>query len=138
MRSVSAGTSPSFAGAGPDSGTLTIPINLITDPNQSSPTALADGTFQAQYGQVSSFDGTKWNSAPASTPIYAAGQVSITWGAASGLAPGNYRVSLLSPDDQPIVDQRMRPLRPARFTWNFGLSADSNNNNQLILVPVSL
>jgi hypothetical protein len=132
----------SFTGNGPDSGVLVIPVNLITDPTQTNPTALAAGTFESQYLEVFKLDQTNWNwAAPTATPGTVAydptqSQFTVTWPAGSGLAKGNFRVSLISPDDQPIVDQRMRPLKPARFTQNFGLAQDTNNNN-LIWAPVS-
>lgn len=134
---------PGFIGSGPDSGTLTLPVSLLDDSDQSPPTPLAEGTFLPEYLKVSVFDKAqgKWNPAPAPSTIgydAVAGQFTFTWNPGSHLAEGNYRVSLLSPDDQPIVDLRMRPLRPARFARNFALAADKTNNDQLIWATISL
>jgi hypothetical protein len=132
-----------FKGSSTDSGVLTIPVNLITDTGQTNPTPLAQATFVPQYLQVVVFDQTnwKWDSTPttSATIVYdsTAAQFTVTWPPGSKLAAGDYRVSLLSPDGQPIVDQRMRSLQPLRFTQNFGLKADPNNGNNLIWAPIS-
>jgi hypothetical protein len=131
----------SFTGSGTDSGTLKIPVNLITDPNQAQPTPLTAATFLPAYVAVDQFDKTNgWKAVtPAAGSIQWDGSnVTVTWSSGSGLSPGNYRVSVTSPDDQPIVDQRMRPLRPGHFALNFGLAADAANGNNLIWAPLSL
>ena len=61
------GTGPSisgikFAGTSATAGTLTIEIDLITDPPATAPTKLANGTFAASMVQVWQFDSTgKWD-----------------------------------------------------------------------------
>lgn len=133
---------PGFTAGGPDSGTLTLPVNLVIDPGQPSPTPLAEGTFLPAYVRVSFFDQThgKWDASPTTSGTVkydaSAGQITVAWPPGSHLTAGNYRVSLLASDDQPILDQRMRPLTPARFSRSFALAADANGH--LAWAPVSL
>jgi hypothetical protein len=116
-----------FAGAGAGAGTLTLIIDLITDPPATTPTELASGTFLPGMVQVQQFNSTTWawdQVTPAVGEITTDGsKISITWGAGDPtLGAGNFRVSLVSPDAAPIVDQRMRPLQPPRFARDFGLA----------------
>ena len=116
-----------FAGAGATTGTLTIAIDLITDPPATTPTKLASGTFLPGMVEVQQFNSTTWawdQVTPTAGEITTDGtRISITWGTGDpALAAGNFRVSLVSPDAAPIVDQRMRPLQPAHFARDFGLA----------------
>lgn len=127
------GTGPSingikFAGASATAGTLTIGIDLITDPPATTPTPLASGTFLPSAVQVHQFNSTTW-AWDQVTPTTAGhistdgANITITWGAGDpALAAGNFRLSLVSPDVTPIADRHMRPLQPARFARNFGLA----------------
>jgi hypothetical protein len=127
------GTGPSvsgisFAGTGATAGTLTISIDLITEPPATTPTPLASGTFQPSMVQVHQFNSTTWawdQVTPTTTGHISTDgtRITINWGTGDpALAAGNFRLSLVSPDATPIVDQHMRPLQPARFAHNFGLA----------------
>jgi hypothetical protein len=131
-----------FAGSGTSAGTLTIAIDLITDPPRTAPTPLASGTFPPNAVQVHRFNATTWAWDQVTPTIVGhistdGSKISIVWGTGDpALAAGNFLVSLVSPDTTPIVDQRMRPLRPARFTRSFGLAL--NAANTLALAAVSI
>jgi hypothetical protein len=131
-----------FAGTGSTAGTLTITLDLITDSPQTTPTPLARGTFLPAAVQVHQFNSTTW-AWDQVTPTTAGRistdgtQISVTWGAGDpALAAGNFRVSLLPPEATPIVDRRMRPLRPTRFARDFGLAL--NPANTLVLAAISV
>ncbi len=131
-----------FTGSGTSAGTLTIAVDLITDPPRIAPTPLASGTVPPDAVQVHRFNSTTW-ACDQVTPTTAGRistdgtKISIVWGTGDpALAAGNFRVSLVSPDATPIVDQRMRPLRPTRFTRSFGLAL--NATNTLVLAAISV
>jgi hypothetical protein len=131
-----------FSGANSSTGTLVITLDLITDPPQTTPTPLASGTFSPTMIEVHKFNTTTWVwdqvTPTASGHISSDGTlISITWGAGDpALAAGNFRVSLASPAATPIVDQRMRPLRPAHFARDFGLALDAANTLELAAISV--
>jgi hypothetical protein len=132
----------SFVGASTTAGTLTIGLDLITDPPATTPTPLATGTFLPNAIQVQQFDTTAFAWHPV-TPTTAGRistdgkEISIVWGASDPpLGAGNFRVSLVSPVATPIVDQRMRPLRPACFTRDFGLALVGANPLSLAAISV--
>jgi hypothetical protein len=124
-------TSLEFIGGGADSGELHLPTTLV--PEGPSVTALApiaggpppsafdlvlrrfrdDGTWEdlsALMGPIA------WND------VERRFEIDIT----SGLVDGaRYRLEFAVADDEPVVDMRMRPLGPHRFTRHFRLVADA-------------
>jgi hypothetical protein len=115
---------PTFAGDGPDGGTLTIPVRLHDD--GSGPTPLAAATFDPAAVEVRLYDDVarNWSSmqAPASityqdTPP----RVDLVWNAGA-LQPGLYRLSVAPSVRTPPVDERMRPLRASRWSRHFRLA----------------
>jgi hypothetical protein len=131
-----------FAGAGSSAGTLTIALDLVTDPPHTAPTPLASGTFLPDAVQVHRFKSTTWawdQVTPTTTGRISTdgAQISILWGAGDpALAAGNFRVSLAPQAATPIVDRRMRPLRPAHFARDFGLALNAANTLALAVVSV--
>jgi hypothetical protein len=141
------GTGPSvsgltFNGVDGSTGTLLITLDLITDPPQTTPTPLASGTFSPAMIEVHKFNMSTWAwdqvTPTASGHISSDGtQISITWGTGDpALTAGNFRVSLASPKVTPIVDQRMRPLRPLHFARDFGLALNAANTLALAAISV--
>lgn len=121
-------TALQFVGAGADGGTLQLPTTLV--PEGPSVTALAPDpgggpsatAFEITLRRFQN-DGT-WDDV---TALLGA----ITWNVAgrrfeidiaSGLvADARYRLELAVAEDEPVVDMRMRPLGPRRFTRHFRL-----------------
>jgi hypothetical protein len=132
----------SFTGAGNNAGTLVIGLDLITDPPGTTPTPLAFGTFSPNAVQVHQFNSTTWawdQVTPTATGHIASdgAQISITWGSGDpALSAGNFRVFLGSPQATPIVDERMRPLRPTQFARDFGLALNAANTLALAAISV--
>jgi hypothetical protein len=115
---------PTFTGAGPDGGTLTIPVRLHDD--GSGPTPLAAATFDAAAVEVRLYDATakNWGSMQAPASIAYADsppRVDLVWNAGE-LQPGLYRLSVEPSVRTPPVDERMRPLRASRFSRHFRLT----------------
>jgi hypothetical protein len=111
-------------GGNPD--TLQLEVRLITEGTPAAPTALADKTFQPAAFKVMRFDAAQpWQDVtPAAAGItyvtapHPAFQLAF---AANQLTPGRYRLTLTPPPEAPIVDTKMRPLRPARLARHFQL-----------------
>jgi hypothetical protein len=125
-----------LANATASTATVNLAVNLLTD--SGSVTALAPGTFSATYLKLFQLAGNAWNDV---TPTAAN---SITLSAdttqisvhASGLSAGPYRLSLISPEANPIVDTLMRPLRPMSFSASLQLGTDANGNLTLKLLNI--
>jgi hypothetical protein len=126
----------SFDGSGPDAGTLALEVKLHDD--GSGPAPLAEGTFDPAVVQVHEFDDAngKWLAAATATVSYQASPPRIKVDFASGdIAAGRFRLSILPPDETPIIDAAMRPLRPGRIARHFHLVVDPNTN-KLALAPL--
>jgi hypothetical protein len=119
-----------FTNGAADSGTLAIEIqssgaDLSRDPS------IAPALITAE---ISLFDGTNWQSAPAPTLAYvppaapAPASIELRWAAGSGLAIGRYRVLLESNRAQPPVDTQMRPLTPPSWARHLRLDKDASGN----------
>jgi hypothetical protein len=123
----------SFANATSNSGTLNIAVNLITDPGSATPAPLA--TFNPAFLQVFPFDPNSGWGSPLTTSTASVTssppQISVPL---TGVGPGYFRVSLVSPEGNPIVDTHMRLLRPMNYSASFQLVADKSGN--LTLVPL--
>ena len=123
-------TGVNFVGNGPDAGTLELPLELVHEGTPPVATPLADGTFQAHYVRVLRLTPAfAWEDVvPAPSVTYDSTpqppRVLVEFGA--GLADGRYRVTLTAPHETPVVDQMMRPLRPAQFACHFRLVAVGN------------
>jgi hypothetical protein len=108
-------------------GTLRIDIRLLPSDHGDELSPLAHATFIPEFVQVHRFEHheARWENITPRTPYHIRCErdhISIRWGREDHrLRPGRYRVSLISPDAAPIVDHRMRPLRPGRFGRNFAL-----------------
>lgn len=118
-----------FVGAGATGGELRLPTSLVPEgpgftalaPAAGGPPASAFTLVLRRFND----DGT-WDDVTALTSP-------ISWNAAdrrfeieiaSGLVAGaRYRLELAVADAEPVVDMRMRPLSPARFTRHFRLVA---------------
>jgi hypothetical protein len=125
----------SFTSAGAATGTLNIAVNLITDPPNTSPTVLA---FNPAFLQLFEFGAGGWTAVTPQSVSFSSSpaQISVTLNNWASGQP--YRVSLVSPDADPIVDMRLRPLRPANYSGNFQLGADPATPGNLILVPLTI
>jgi hypothetical protein len=119
-----------FTNGGTDSGTLAIEI-------EASGADLSRDPFTAPAllsGEISLFDGTNWQTAPAPTLAYvppaapAPARIELRWAAGSGLATGRYRVLLESLRAQPPVDTLMRPLTPPSWARHLRLDKDASGN----------
>jgi hypothetical protein len=116
-------------GGGPD--TLRLEVHLISEGTPAVPTALAGGTVLPGYFKLMSFD----TSAPPATAAWKditppAADIhyvttpapAFTLALASGnLTAGAYRLTLVPPPEAPIVDMKVRPLRPSRPARAFQL-----------------
>jgi hypothetical protein len=125
---------PTFAGAGADEGTLTIPVRLHDD--GTGPTPLAAATFDATAVEVHLYDdaGKTWATMdPPATIVYAPtpSRIDLTW-SAGDLQAGRYRVSVFPSVRTPPVDERMRPLSPSRWSRHFRLAVTGGT---LVLAP---
>jgi hypothetical protein len=124
-------TGLTFEGSGTDAGTLRAPMELVREGTPPAETPLAAATFQATHVRVVQFTpALAWqNVTPAPTITYETGPVppgphiKVAFGAGSLAADRRYRVTFASPHEMPVVDQKMRPLRPARFARHFRLVA---------------
>jgi hypothetical protein len=107
-------------------GTLIIDVRLLRD-DDGEPSPLAHATFVPEFVRVHRFEHheARWENITPRTAYHIRCErdhISIRWGRDDHrLRPGAYRVSLASPEAAPIVDHRMRPLRPGRFARNFAL-----------------
>ena len=107
-------------------GTLFIDVRLLrNEDGELSP--LAHATFIPEFVHVHRFERheARWENITPRTAYHIRCErdhITIRWGRDDHrLRPGHYRVSLHSPEASPIVDHRMRPLRPGRFSRNFAL-----------------
>ncbi len=116
----------SFApGSDDTSGTLTFAVELVSEGDPPAPVALAEDTFRPEYVVVQQFVGGTWQEQPPDTVGFDATQgIVLTWESGS-LQAGRYRVSIAAPPETPIVDSRMRPLRPALYARHLRLVSDS-------------
>jgi hypothetical protein len=123
-------TGVNFVGSDTDpaAGTLEIPVELVHEGAPPAATPLAADTFRENYVRVLRFTPAfAWEDvAPAPTVTYDPTpqhpQIKVEFG--GGLAAETrYRVTLTTPHETPVVDQRMRTLRPARFACHFRLVA---------------
>ncbi len=124
---------PAISGAGfagnageVDSGTLRLAVTLRDDPSgPGTPVPLAEPTFAAAVVDVQSFDPTAgWSAVPPDSVAYDASDppgIDVTWATGSGLTAGRYRMTLDSPPQIPIVDERMGALGPSPFVLQFRL-----------------
>lgn len=118
-----------------DAGVLTIPVALAPE-TPAGVTPLADATFDPASVTVQELDATfAW--APVTPGVaditYQSGadpRFRIAWTGAGGTAihAGRFRLTIAPPFDAPVVDQRMQPLRPARFARHFRLEPDPTNS----------
>ncbi|MDR3698745.1 MAG: hypothetical protein P4L56_03860 [Candidatus Sulfopaludibacter sp.] len=115
-----------FAGGGPDSGTLAIDI-------QANGADLSRDPFAAPAlltVTVSMFAGGDWQAVPAFTTTYAApaapqpARIELQWAAGSRLPASHYRVYLQSNPATPPVDTKMRPLTPPSWARHYRLETD--------------
>lgn len=87
--------------------------------------ALAKQTFDAGFVQIRRFEQDSWQNPENVTVALDTGaspRIRIKW--ASTPAKGNYRLTIASPVEKPIVDEHMRALRPAPFAFQFSLQGD--------------
>jgi hypothetical protein len=113
------------AGGNPD--TLRLDVHLLDEGVPPAPVPLVGATFDPAYFQVERFDAAAsqpWQAVtPAGNITYSdtpAPAFTLTF-AAGALTPGRYRLTLSAPFATPIVDEKMRPLRPARLARQFRL-----------------
>lgn len=106
----------SFApGADATSGELTVEVELVVEGDPPAPVALAADTFRPEHVAVWRFEAGTWKEAPPTEVAYdPARGIVLRWKSGT-LADGRYRVAIDPPWETPIVDDSMRPLRPARF-----------------------
>jgi hypothetical protein len=108
-------------------GTLRIDVRLLPSDHDDELSPLAHATFSPEFVRVHRFEHheARWENITPRTPYHIRCErdhISIRWGHEDHrLKEGRYRVSLHSPDATPIVDHRMRALRPERFGRNFAL-----------------
>jgi len=138
------GTGPSygaltFASTAKDQGTLTIPISLVA------------GTPAVPLAAVPSIDVEMRSFDPAASPAWQSVTPSqsqidvsdpqnpklvVTFN--SGLADTRYQLTVEQNPAEPVVDQRMRPLRPLVATQKFRLQHQNNDANQPLELAGSL
>lgn len=121
-----AGQTSGASGAGPSLGAasfagqeLSIPIALADN------VALVKQTFDPGFVQVRRFKPNGWDNPETVTVALDTGaspRIRIKW--ASAPQKGNYRLTITSPTEKPIVDEHMRSLRPDPFVFQFSLSGD--------------
>lgn len=113
-----------FAGAGADSGALSIGIATEGEDLSRDPFA-APAQLKVTVSRFK--DDGSWEPGPAFTASYVAGpppRIEIAW--PSGLVDdGRYRVLVEADRAQPPADRRMRPLTPASWARHFRLVADA-------------
>jgi hypothetical protein len=116
------------AGGNPD--TLRLDVQLVSEGTPAAPTPLADNTLQAGFVKLTTFDTTAsaWQNGPAADAVsyVTAPSPAVTLTFAAGkLTEGHYRLTLVAPLETPVVDVKMRPLRPARLARHFRLVKDA-------------
>jgi len=120
-----------FTGSGADGGELAFPTQLVPDgpntvPLAPSPNGPPANAFKVVLRRFAD-DGT-WSDVSALLgPIaWSAADSQFEIAIASGLADGaRYRLDFATTDDAPVVDMRMRPLGPRKFTRHFRLVAQA-------------
>jgi hypothetical protein len=115
-------------------------VRLVPGGPDDEPSPLAHRTFRPRFVQVHRFEHqeARWEDVTPRTDHINCewSHISIRWGPGDHhLRPGHYRVFLVSPEATPIVDHRMRPLRPGRFGRNFALVM---RDDRLTLADVTL
>lgn len=124
----------SFTGSGADAGEMQVAIDLVTEPAGGGVIPLVGATVRPEFCQLRRLDaaqgwvdtppdGVTYNPAP--TP-----HLAITWSA--GLQEGQYRLTISPPAETPMVDERLRPLRPLRLARSFRLADEAGT---LVLAP---
>lgn len=135
VRVASGGGGGAALGPGPSIGAVTyavvggkhelsVAIALALGGTPATPTPLAEDTLD--HVELRRFHQNKWQpkeqvqiSFDASAP---SPRIKIRW--ANTPAAGNYRLTIAAPIETPIVDQRMRPLTPAAFAFQFSLTGN--------------
>ncbi len=114
------------AGGDATSGDLIIAVNLVSEGDPPQPVELAQPTFQSSFVKVSRFDANKWTNSPPTKVTYDPARGIVLHWDTGALAAGRYRVSISAPPETPIVDAKMRPLRPARFARHLRLQTSGS------------
>jgi hypothetical protein len=118
----------SWTNATKNTGTLLIPIALVTDPAPGGQTPIDGHTFDPATVSVEQYDNTGWSSLSiGSVNLTAASQLELKWTAAKKIGEGNYRVCVEQPLATPMVDTQMRAVQPLRYARHLHLKLDNNN-----------
>jgi hypothetical protein len=118
-----------FEGSNTTTGDFMIKIQLGEHGTPSSQTPLADTTFDSSQVSLLEFSSSfQWSPInPLSVALENSDTEPVIRVNAGGLEDGGrYRLVLTSPSDQPIVDERMRPLAPTSLALHVRLIDDGS------------
>jgi hypothetical protein len=127
------GPGPTLGGLSFTADTLRLDVHLVSEGTPAAPTPLADKTFHAAFVKLMRFDAAadpSWQDVTPPTNNIGYSNTSnpaftLTF-APGSLKEGRYRLTLEAPLQTPIVDTKMRPLRPARLARQFRLVKDKD------------
>lgn len=120
-----------FTGLGLNAGEMVLSVSLGSHGPSQTSTPLAEGSFHLDHVQVREFDATAtpaWTPVPGTKAKYDGTSdppvIRVDLGS-SLKVDGRYRLVVVSPVEEPVVDERMRPLGPRPFVLEFRLVDDN-------------